>query len=138
MKPTKTVRGAAVLCVWLAAAALGGCDRRDDAPAVLAPAEAAAARAAVDLAAADSKKAIAAAVHAAATAVNDTTITSTVRYQLSSGVELGLAELSVETRDGRVSLRGKAPDAASRDRATQRAAAVDGVVAVDNQLAVLN
>ena len=39
-------------------------------------------------------------------------------------------------RVGRVALNGTAPDATTRDRAKTLAAAVDGVVAVDNRLTV--
>jgi len=138
MNPFQTPRGGAALCVLLVAAALGGCQRRDDTAAAVAPADAASARAAADQAVADSKKATAVAVHAAANAVDDTTITSTVRYHLSSNTELGLKELSVETHNGRVSLRGTVPVAASRDLATQVAAAVQGVGSVDNRLTVLH
>lgn len=138
MHPFQTPRGSAALCVLLLAATLGGCQRRDELSAVAAPADAASARATAERAAADAKRATAAAVHAAATAVDDTTITSIVRYHLSSSAELGLNALSVEAHGGRVSLRGTVPDAALRNRATQVAAAVEGVDAVDNQLTVLH
>jgi HlyD family secretion protein len=121
MNPFQTTRGGAALCVLLVAAALCGCQRRDDNAAAVAPAEAASARAAADQAAADSKKATAAAVHAAANAVDDTTITSTVRYHLSSSTELGLKELSVETHNGRVA--GRCGAAAAAPLVRSRAAA---------------
>jgi hypothetical protein len=146
MTPCKIPRSAAVIGVLLMAAALGACDRRDDdrttgqkVDAAIAKADEKvdAARLDADKALADAKKATSEAVHAAAAAVNDTTITAAVRSSLSSDVELKPAELGVETRYGRVSLRGMAPDAAARDRASQLAAAVQGVVAVDNQVTVL-
>lgn len=139
-------RGAAVIGVLLLAAALGACDRRDDdrtagqkvdAAIATADVKAGAAKAEADKALDDAKKATTEAVHAAAAAVNDTTITATVKSHLSSDAELKPADLGVETRYGRVSLRGMAPDAAARDRASQLAAAVQGVVAVDNQITVV-
>lgn len=138
MNPFRTFRVGVALCALLLAVTLGGCHRRDSPAGAVAPADAASTRMAADRAAADSRRATAAAVHAAATAENDITITSKVRYHLSSDADLGLKELSVETHDGHVSLRGTSPDAASRDRATQVAAAVDGVAAVDNRMTVLH
>jgi osmotically-inducible protein OsmY len=137
MTPYKTSRGAAVIGVLLMAAALGACSRRDDEQTTGQKVDAAIAKVDAAKAEADAKQATTEAVHAAAAAVNDTTITAAVRSSLSSDVELKPAELGVETRYGRVSLRGMAPDAAARDRASQLAAAVQGVVAVDNQVTVL-
>ena len=146
MTPCKIPRSAAVIGVLLMAAALGACDRRDDdrttgqkVDAAIAKADEKvdAARLDADKALADAKKATSEAVHAAAAAVNDTTITAAVKSSLSSDVELKPADLGVETHYGRVSLRGMAPDAAARDRASQLAAAVQGVVAVDNQITVV-
>lgn len=146
MTAHKFPRSAAVIGVLLAAAALGACDRRDDdrttgqkvdAAIATADQKVDAAKADADKAVADAKQATTEAVHAAATAVEDTTITTSIKYKLSTDAELKPAELSVETRAGRVSLRGMAPDAAARDRASQLAAAVQGVVAVDNQITVV-
>jgi osmotically-inducible protein OsmY len=140
-------RGAAVICVLLAAAALAACGQRDgndqttgqkvDAAIARADVQVDAAKAEADKALDDAKKATTEAVHAAAAAVNDTTITASVKSRLSSDAQLKPADLGVETRYGRVSLRGMAPDAAARDRASQLAAAVQGVVAVDNQITVV-
>jgi hyperosmotically inducible periplasmic protein len=146
MTPCKLPRSTAVIGMLLLAGALGGCDRRDDdrttgqkVDAAIAQADDKldAAKADADKALADAKKATTEAVHAAAAAVNDTTITAAVKSSLSSDAELKPADLSVETRFGRVSLRGMLPDAAARDRASQLAAAVQGVVAVDNQVTVV-
>jgi osmotically-inducible protein OsmY len=139
-------RRAAVIGVLLLAAAVGACDRRDDdrttgqkvdAAIATADQKVDAAKADADKAMADAKQATTEAVHAAATAVEDTTITTSIKYKLSTDAELKSAELNVETRGGHVSLRGMAPDAAARDRASQLAAAVQGVVAVDNQVTVV-
>jgi hypothetical protein len=146
MTPCKIPRGAAVIGMLLMAAALGACGRRDDdrttgqkVDAAIAKADEKvdAAKLDADKALADAKKATSEAVHAAATAVEDTTITSTITYKLSTDAELKSADLGVETHDGHVSLRGMARDAASRDRAMQLAAAVKGVVAVDNRVTVV-
>lgn len=137
--------GAAALCVLLMAGTLGACSRRDDDRSAGQKVDAAigkvddkvgAAKAEADKALAQAKQATTEAVHAAANAVEDTTITSTVKYKLSTDIGLKSAELAVETHAGRVSLRGTAPDAASRDRAAQVAAAVQGVLAVDNRVTV--
>ncbi len=146
MTPHRIPHGATVLGVLLMAAALGGCDQRSDERSTGQKVDSAiaktdekldAAKADADKAMADAKKATTEAVHAAAAAVNDTTITAAVKSSLSSDAELKPADLGVETRYGRVSLRGMAPDAAARDRASQLAAAVQGVVAVDNQVTVV-
>jgi hyperosmotically inducible periplasmic protein len=142
----ETHRSAAVIGVLLLAATLGACDQRADDRSTGQKVDAAIAKAddKVDAAKADAtkalddaKKATTEAVHAAAAAVNDTTITAAVKSTLSSDAEIKPADLGVETRYGRVSLRGMLPDAAARDRASQLAAAVQGVVAVDNQITVV-
>lgn len=146
MTTQKTPRTAAVVGVLLLAAALGACDQRNDDRSTGQKVDAAiartdekldAAKADADKAIAEAKKATTEAVHAAAAAVNDTTITAAVKSSLSSDPELKPADLGVETRYGRVSLRGMLPDAAARDRASQLAAAVQGVLAVDNQVTVV-
>ena len=146
MTPPKISRAGALIGVLLLAASLGACDRRDDERTTGQKVDAAIARADVQVDAAkaeadkaldDANKATTEAVHAAAAAVNDTTITASVKSRLSSDAQLKPADLGVETRYGRVSLRGMAPDAAARDRASQLAAAVQGVVAVDNQITVV-
>lgn len=149
-------RAAALLSALLMAAALGGCNRRDDERSTGQKVDAAIAKvdekanaakadisrsaeeakASTEKGMADAKKSTADAVHAAANAVNDTTITGAVKSRLSAEATLKGADLGVETHEGRVSLKGVAPDAAARDRASQVAAAVQGVVAVDNQLSV--
>jgi osmotically-inducible protein OsmY len=68
--------------------------------------------------------------------VNDATITAAVNAELAKDSSLSALRINVDTNHGNVSLRGSAPDAASRDRATQLASAVQGVTNVDNQLVV--
>lgn len=66
----------------------------------------------------------------------DMAITAKVNAALAADDKLSALKINVDTEGGRVALKGTAPDADSRDRATTLAAAVDGVVAVDNRLVV--
>lgn len=68
--------------------------------------------------------------------VSDAVITTSVNAELARDDGLSALKINVDTDDGRVALRGTAPDAAARDRATQLAAGVKGVSTVDNQLVV--
>lgn len=68
--------------------------------------------------------------------VKDAAITTAVNAKLAGDKGLSVLRIDVDTINGRVSLRGSAPDAAARERATALATAVDGVVSVDNQLVV--
>lgn len=70
------------------------------------------------------------------TGVGDAAITTSVNAQLAKDAELSALSIDVDTREGRVALKGKAPNMAARDRATQLALGVKGVIAVDNQLVV--
>ena len=47
-----------------------------------------------------------------------------------------MLKIDVDTDKGRVVLKGKAPDAAARDRATTLASGVKGVTHVDNRLQI--
>ena len=68
--------------------------------------------------------------------VKDAAITTAVNAKLAQDKGLSALRIDVDTVNGRVSLRGTAPDPAARERATTLASAVDGVVSVDNQLVV--
>jgi hyperosmotically inducible periplasmic protein len=68
--------------------------------------------------------------------VADSEITATVKAELAKDPQLGTALIDVDTADGRVALRGVAPDAAARERATQIVLAMKGVMGVDNLLRV--
>jgi osmotically-inducible protein OsmY len=68
--------------------------------------------------------------------VKDAAITSAVNAKLAEDKSLSAMRINVDTVNGRVSLRGSAPDAPARERAQVLAAAVEGVVSVDNQLTV--
>lgn len=68
--------------------------------------------------------------------VADAVITTTVNAELAKDSSLSALKINVDTADGRVALRGTAPSEAARERATQLASNVKGVVSVDNQLTV--
>ena len=68
--------------------------------------------------------------------VADAAITASVNAQLARDSELSALKIDVDTSDGRVALRGSAPNRDARDRATRLASGVDGVKSVDNQLIV--
>jgi len=72
----------------------------------------------------------------AGAALDDAGITAKVNAELAKDPALSALKINVDTSNGRVVLRGTAPDAAARDRATQLASSVQGVNAVDNQLEV--
>ena len=69
-------------------------------------------------------------------ATSDSAITAAVKAELAKDAQLSTAAIDVDTANGKVALKGSAPNAALRDRAAQVASAVIGVVAVDNQLTV--
>lgn len=73
---------------------------------------------------------------AMAQGAGDMAITAKVNAALAADDQLSALKINVDTEGGRVALKGTAPDADSRDRATTLAAAVDGVIAVDNRLVV--
>lgn len=76
------------------------------------------------------------AVGRAGSAVEDAAVTATINAELAKDPKLSALRIDVDTSNGRVSLKGTAPDADSRDRATQIANAVRGVQSVDNQLQI--
>lgn len=68
--------------------------------------------------------------------VADAAITTSVNAELAKDPALSALQINVDTTNGRVLLRGKAPNAAAKERATMLARNVKGVVAVENQLDV--
>jgi hyperosmotically inducible protein len=66
----------------------------------------------------------------------DATITAKVNAALAADTQLSALAIDVDTSNGQVELKGTAPTAAAKDRATTLAAAVEGVVKVDNRLTV--
>ena len=75
-------------------------------------------------------------VDATTTSVKDATITTRINAELARDASLSALKIDVDTNGGRVALKGSAPDAAARDRATLLAQRVDGVVGVDNRLEI--
>ena len=69
--------------------------------------------------------------------VADAVITAEINAELAKDSRLSALKINVDTVGGKVSLNGSAPDAASKARATQLAAAVKGVTSVDNRLTVM-
>lgn len=72
----------------------------------------------------------------AANTVKDAAITSEINAKIAQDPKLSVMRINVDTVDGRVVLRGNAPDSGSSERARQLAASIEGVVSVDNQLVI--
>jgi osmotically-inducible protein OsmY len=72
----------------------------------------------------------------AANKMSDATITTEVNTALAKDPDLSALKIDVDTSNGRVVLQGKAPTPQARERATQLAQGVKGVVSVDNKLTV--
>ena len=68
--------------------------------------------------------------------VDDAAITASVSTALAKDPELSAVRIDVNTKGGAVSLRGPAPSAAAKARASEIAKAQTGVSSVDNQLEV--
>lgn len=68
--------------------------------------------------------------------VADAAITASVNAELAKDSQLSALKINVDTNAGAVALRGTAPTADARERATRLAKAVKGVTSVDNQLEV--
>ncbi|CAM3693882.1 BON domain-containing protein [Roseateles saccharophilus] len=66
----------------------------------------------------------------------DTAITARVRTALAADEQLRATQITVDTRNGQVTMTGVVPDAQSRERATTLASAVDGVKLINNQVAI--
>ena len=64
----------------------------------------------------------------------DVLIAEQVKAALASSPDFGAAKVDVHSKEGAVTLRGRAPDPAARDRATAIARAIPNVKTVDNQL----
>ena len=132
---------ATALCAVAAAVALVACDRpvqERNADATVATAQRKAAEAGAEARAAGSeaKQAAGEAADTVANKVGDAAITTLVNAELARDSQLSALRVDVDTVDGRVTLRGDAPNANARDRATALAQRVDGVKSVDNQLSI--
>ena len=67
-------------------------------------------------------------------APTDAAVVRSVKAALANEPQLKSMSVDVEANAGKVTLKGSAPDSASRDRAGQVVASVRGVTSVDNQL----
>ena len=76
------------------------------------------------------------ATDAIADKTRDMAITAEVKSLLARDDQLKALQIDVDTAGGAVILRGPAPSTAARQRATQLAQSVTGVVRVENQLVV--
>jgi hyperosmotically inducible protein len=141
------------IAVVVAAMAMAACNKRDDVGAIKngdntavvtgqpnagdqAQKAADDAKVATKDAATDVKDASKSAADQATNKVADALITTSVKAELAKDSQLSALRINVDTDNGRVALKGAAPDAGSKERATQLASAVKGVVSVDNQLTV--
>lgn len=71
-----------------------------------------------------------------AAVARDATITTEINAALARDKSLSAMKIDVDTSDGRVVLRGTAPDAAARERATRIAAGIKGVNSVENHMTI--
>ncbi|MBO9688909.1 BON domain-containing protein [Roseateles chitosanitabidus] len=72
----------------------------------------------------------------AGVAVDDAQITTSIKTALAGDPKLSALDVKVETEHGHVTLDGKAPDLAARDRAGSMALATKGVQSVNNRIKV--
>jgi hyperosmotically inducible periplasmic protein len=86
--------------------------------------------------AAEAKGAVADAATATKKVISDAAITTSINAELAKDSGLSPLKINVDSKDGRVALNGTAPDASAKERATTLAAAVEGVMSVDNRLTV--
>lgn len=136
---------ATMLAAIAAAATLAACDRAQDGRTAGQQVDSAVAKvekkadqvqAEVRAAGEQAKQSAAGAMDSVAHKTQDAAITASVNAELAKDPKLSALRINVDTADGAVALRGTAPDATSRDRATTLAQGVSGVKAVDNQLTV--
>jgi hyperosmotically inducible periplasmic protein len=149
---TKHTMTMSAVSVLLASLALAGCGKRDDTTArtndntAVVQGQSTASEQ-VAQAGRDASAATKDAAQGAATAtgnaadqasnkVADALITTSVNAELAKDPKLSSLRIDVDTAGGRVALKGTAPDAESKERASQLASNVKGVVSVDNQLTV--
>ena len=128
-----------------AMALLAGCDRREDDRTVgqrvddgIAEAEQKSAE--INEQARQAAQATSAAASRATDTVSaktrDMGITAEMNARLAQDRQLSALRIDVDTADGRVTLRGSAPTLAARERATEIARGIDGVVGVANELQI--
>ncbi len=133
------------MCAVAVALALGACQRNDDnrsagqkLDTTVAGAEQKAAEIKSDMKqeSREAQQGMSRAADAVGDKVKDAAITTAVNAELARDAELSALRINVDTVGGRVLLQGTAPSTTARERATTLASKVDGVMAVDNKLAV--
>ncbi len=67
---------------------------------------------------------------------NDTAVATEIEHRLSDDRDVNAQQIEIDVRDGVVTLRGSTPDVAAKTRAGTLAAAVPGVVDVQNDIGV--
>ncbi len=67
---------------------------------------------------------------------NDTADATEIEHRLSADKTVNAQTITIDVRGGRVTLSGRAPDEDAKSRAGKLAAAVPGVVDVQNEIAV--
>jgi len=140
----RSAHASLLLAALVSSLALVACDKRDDQTAgqkldsAIAKSERKAdqAQVATENAADRAEQKIENATNKMTAKAEDIAITAKVNAALAGDPQLSAIKIDVDTVDGRVNLSGFAPDAASRDRATDLTKAVNGVLSVDNKLAV--
>lgn len=126
-QPLRAMSLATLVCAVAAALTLAACDRGGDKATV---------GERVDGAIAEAQQSTAETGEAIQANAADATITTKINVALAADDTLSASRIDVDTTNGRVKLTGTAPNAAARDRATTLAAAVEGVLEVNNQLAI--
>ena len=145
MMSHRTISLATLLLAAVAASTLTACNRADDGRTVGQKMDGAVAKvenqadkleAEARAAAEKAKQSTSNAMDSVTLKAKDAAITTAINAELTKDSQLSALRINVDTVEGRVALRGTAPDSVSRDRATQLANGVEGVKAVDNQLTV--
>lgn len=140
----RSAHASLVLAALVASLGLAACDKRDDQTAgqkldsAIAKSEQKAdqAKVATENAADRAEQKIENATNKMTAKAEDIAITAKVNAALAGDPKLSAIKIDVDTVDGRVNLSGFAPDAASRERATELTKSVNGVLSVDNKLEV--
>lgn len=143
MQRSTTSLSSTLLALLAGAALMAGCNRpndtttaRADAPAVQAERSAEQAADKARDAAREAGQSVGQAADAVGNKARDVAITTEVNMRLARDPSLSALGINVDTSEGRVVLRGSAPDTAARTRASELARGVDGVRDVVNELSV--
>ena len=115
--------GMTAVAAIAASLALAACDQRNPASTASQPAM-------------DTSQKVATAADKVTTAVDDSALTAKVKAALLAEPGLKSMQISVDTKNGTVTLSGSVDTAASRDRAKELASSVSGVASVVDELTV--